>query len=341
MASPYRKDRALTTPRFEFTPRVILGSILVTIPFILFVVGMTFIALPTRGYQSARKTETLAWDAGPAPQVVVDLFTGSITVAQATGNRVEAKLTKLAVTKESQATADAALDAIAVAATQEGGTVRIRTTAAATLPLDQWRADLELRIPPGASIDLRTGHGYIYVGKVFADPYGGSLTDAPVTLRAVAARDEGETDIGIEVDLAARPGVPPTRLDLASRHGSVAVHGDNVLITARADGGAVQYAGRPAPGTHQIRTGPYVPHVHQPGQAVKGIRLTIPADCPVAIDAETQRAAITSDFPATATTTPQGKTLRSPPGTAGDVKLELRTVDGPIEIRQGAGKTSL
>ena len=329
----------MSTPRIEWTPRLIIGSILVSIPAVVFVIGMTFLALPDASYHSARQTETFTWDAGSAPAVAVDLDGGSITVAQGTGGRVEAKLTKLAVTKVSQAAADAALGGVRVVATRDGGAIRLKTTLAAPPGLAQFRADLELRVPPESSVDLRTAHGSVSIGKVYADPYGSYLIDSPVTLRSVRARDEGETDLGIEVDLAPRPpALPPTRLDLLSRHGSVAIRGDNVLITAEATGGAVQFTGRPAPGTHHLQTGPYAPHVHQPGQLVQGLLLKIPADCPVAIAARSQSGPIACEFPGTPASSPQSTTFASPPDINGDVRLDLTTVDGPIEIRRTPGR---
>ena len=102
-------------PRIPLTPRLVIGSILFLIPFVVFVVGMTLTLLPGEPYHSARRAENLAWDAGPSPTIAVDLVAGTITVAPSADGRVSAKLRALAVTKAGQEAADAALAAKAPA----------------------------------------------------------------------------------------------------------------------------------------------------------------------------------------------------------------------------------
>ncbi len=325
----------MSTPRIEFTPRVIAGSILVLIPFLTFVIGMSLPAFLGEKYHTARRVDALDWDAGPSPTVAVDLFEGYITVAQATDGRVSARLTRFAVTKESQAAADAALDGIALAATREGDAIRIKTTTTRTRgKLSQWKADIELRVPPDAAVDLTTGHGSIFLGKVYEGAYGANLATTPVALRAARAVDQGETDTGIDAVLAPRPSLPPTQLDLASRHGSVTIRGENLRVDARADGGAIQFAGRPAAGIHHLRTGKYVPHVAEPGQLQRGIRLTLPADCGFEVDAQAPGGGVSNEFAGIA-----GQAAApGPAGAAAAIRLELRAEDGPIEIRKARAR---
>ena len=180
-------------------------------------------------YYMARRHVTKAWEVGPSPRVEVNLCEGYITVVQSTDGRVSATISPFAVTKISQAAADAALDDIAITARQQGDTIRIETTKAPRFPMSQLKADIELRIPPDARLDLTTGHGYIYIGKAYRGPYGACLVSSPVALRSVKARDNGDVYTGIEAAIASRAPLPPAELDLVSRNGPVFVEGDHVV----------------------------------------------------------------------------------------------------------------
>jgi hypothetical protein len=177
----------------------------------------------------ARRHVTKAWKVGPSPSVEVSLCEGYITVVQSTDGRVSATLSPFAVTKVSEAAANAALDDIAITATQQGDTIRISTITAPRFPMSQLKADIELRIPPDARLDLTTGHGYIYIGKAYRGPYGANLVSSPVALRSVKARDHGDVYTGIEAEIASRPPLPPAELDLVSRNGPVVVEGDHAV----------------------------------------------------------------------------------------------------------------
>ncbi len=201
--------------------------IFATVPIVVgFVFGML---LDDDTYYASGRSVTKSWVVGASPKVEVKLFEGYITVVQSTDGRVSATLSPFAVTKASQAAADLALDDIAIVATQEGDTIRIATTNAPRFPMSQLKADIELCIPPGARLDLVTGHGYIYIGKAWRGPHGAYLTSSPVALRSARARDLGDTYTGIHAEIAFREGSPPTELDLVSLNGSVEIKGKNVV----------------------------------------------------------------------------------------------------------------
>ena len=321
-------------PRIQLTIRVVVGSILVTIPFLVFVVGMSLPYFIGPRTVSSRRTDALGWDAGAAPSVVVAVAEGSITVSQAGDGRVSASLTKLAVVEGKQADADAALAGIVVTATQDGGTIRIEVKPAPDARPGQYRADLDLKVPPGAAVDLRIGSGPIAIGKVYDDPYRARLIAAPVALREARVRPAGEGFVAVDVAVAPRPGLPATVLDLASRRGAVTIRGDDVVVAAVADDGGIDYGGRLAPGVHRFRAGPEVPGGRGAGLATAGIRLALSASSAPTIDARSRSGRITSDFPGAAATGPEGATFASPPGLDAAVRVEVRTDAGSIEIRK-------
>ena len=123
-------------------------------------------------FYGAEKKITNEWDAGPAPKVNVDLFAGYIDVVQSIDGRVSAVMKTSAIFKNSQDGADAAVNGITISAAQEGDTVRIRSANPRNMPAFSLRTDVELHVPPGASLDLLTGEGYVHIGQCLGGPKG-------------------------------------------------------------------------------------------------------------------------------------------------------------------------
>ena len=324
----YLAHRWLGVPEWVMVSLAIVGG-LIAVPVLLFLFASAFLLDDI--YYRADKTVVYEWEAGPSPIVEVDLYEGYINVIQSHDGRVSATLTPFAVTKKSQAAAEAALDDIKISAVQVGDTIRIKTTKAPEVVMSQLKADIELRVPPDASLNLLTGHGYIYIGKAFV---GANLTSSPVALKAVKARDMGQSYIGIEAEIAPRPSLPATRLELESRHGTVVIKGDNVLIEAKAEGGAIEYNGRPASGPHSFETGRYEPHPDEGFRLGKGVRLELPADLSFNVDAESVSGSVSCDFATGATAAPAARSLRGTVGMNPAIELRIRGGDGPIEIRK-------
>jgi hypothetical protein len=140
-------------------------------------------------FYSATKSCTKMWDAGPDPKIEVDLYSGYISAVQSTDGRVSAVITTSGIFKNSQAGADAAIAGIVLTRDHEGDTIRIRATNPQYVSAFSLRTDVALRVPPGASLDLLTGHGYIHIGQRLPSPSGGRWMSAPVALKSVKARD--------------------------------------------------------------------------------------------------------------------------------------------------------
>ena len=290
-------------------------------------------------YYPAVKRVTETWDAGPAPKVDVDVFAGYLNVIQSTDGRVSAIVTTSGSFKNSRERADAAVDGIVISAVHEGDTIRIRATNPRNMAAFQLRTDVELRVPPGASLDLLTGHGYIHVGQYLGGPYGSEWTSAPVAIKSVKARDLGDVFTGMEAEILPNPSSAATVVDLESRCGSIRIKGENLIIRAKADGGGVEYIGRLAAGMHSFETGPFVQHADAGWRLERGIRLVMPTDMAFEVDAVSTRDEVRSAFPLMTTAPRKPGALTGTSGADLRIKMNLRSDDGPIEILQDTDKT--
>ena len=156
-------------------------------------------------YYQALRTESISWDVGTDPAIIVDFFDGYISVVQSTDGKVTAVIKRIAVTKGSQSAADAALGLIGVSKSREGDTIRIATRPALTVRASQLQADVELRVPEYARLELLTGEGYIYIGHRWGGPSGAYLITSPVKVRSVKARTLGRTYNHIDAEFVKEP----------------------------------------------------------------------------------------------------------------------------------------
>jgi hypothetical protein len=287
-------------------------------------------------YYPAVVSITKAWDTGPAPKIDVDLYGGYISVVQSTDGQVSAVITTSAAFKNSQAGADAAVNGVAVAADHDGDTIRIRAANPRNLRAFNLQTDVALRVPPGASLDLVTGHGYIHIGQCLPSPAGGAWMSYPVALKSVRARELGDIYTGMEVEILSDSASAATILDLESRRGSIRIKGSNLLITAKADAGGIEYAGQLAPGAHSFVSGPHAPHADGGWRLDRGIRLVLPRDMAFDVDAVSARDQVRSGFPLTSAALRKPSVLKGMVGGNPKIKFELKSDDGPIEILQDA-----
>jgi hypothetical protein len=160
-------------------------------------------------YQASVKLEK-EWDVGSSPEVVADLFSGSIYVTPGREGRVTASLRIGRASKISQDVADKAVkNAPGVAMTQEGNCISI-----IELKGNAASCSLHLSVPAGIRLNLHAGAGDICVGY---NPVGGA--PAAVTVAGLKAKQDS---VGVlSVNILGTPSQPP-RLDL---------EGDNLKLT--------------------------------------------------------------------------------------------------------------
>src|SRR5262249_6897490 len=135
-------------------------------------------------YFSSREFER-TWDAGPSPEVLVDIFQGRIGVLRAEDDKVTARVCPHVTTKESQAAADRVSSAIHLAISQEAGIIRIRALRPPGLSAYRMDVDVVLRVPRDARLDLHTSQGDIWVGQAYVGAY---LVRSPPAIRSIKAR---------------------------------------------------------------------------------------------------------------------------------------------------------
>ena len=203
-------------------------------------------------YFSFREYEK-SWDAGPSPDILVDIFTGRINVGRATDSKVTVRVRSFAGTKESQAAADRACAAVRVEMTQHEGTIRIVALRPPSFSIYRIETDVELCVPCGARLDLHTRRGDIRVGEVYNGAYP---VHSPPAVRSIKARADfdgkdwsyqGDIFVETATESEAGPEAPETDLQLEGVR-QVEVHAENATIHARARGGTFVVE-------HETRTG--------------------------------------------------------------------------------------
>jgi hypothetical protein len=290
----------------------------------------------------AIKTMSASWHAGPEPSVTADLFEGGIQVFPSADGTVKAEVTFVAVTKNSQADADGALETIDLMMDHRGDSVRIvaRGASGAGIRKD---ANLVLYVPPGVRLDLRTGRGEIRVGR---DYKGNAPIHRPVAAHSIRARNDSAYRLGyaqgsITVETLA-PSLPagaapiPCRLQLDAP-GHIEVIADSAVVEARAwhgkppdswgpgvyeteDEGAITFEGSLAGGEHTLR-------------AAHRITMRLSAPTALRVDAEAIGGKITGDLLPEAIEQRDGRSKWiSPVGTDAHSHLLLRTDDGSMVL---------
>jgi len=262
-------------------------------------------------------------------------------VVQSTDGRVSAVITTSAIFKNSQAGAEAAVNGVALSTDHEGETIHIRATNPRKLRAFNLQTDVALRVPPGASLDLVTGHGYVHIGQCLPSPSGGRWMSSPVALKSVKARDLGGVFTGMELEILSNTSAAATVVDLESRRGSIRIKGDNLLVKAKADGGGIEYTGRLAGGIHSFVTGPFAEHADAGWRLAKGIKLVVPPDMAFEVDAVAGRGQVRSEFPLPSAAPGKPGVVTGTVGAAPKIKMLLRSDDGVIEILQDAGGTAI
>jgi hypothetical protein len=293
---------------------------------------------PYHAYRSFKRT----WPAGPNPSITVDVFEGSITVMPGPDGVINANISTLAVTKWSQAAADDARAAIDLGLHQQGDSLRITARGTSRAGIRSM-AHVELSVPRGVSLDLRTARGSIRVGRDYANNTRVSLPVSAASVRAINASEYmlGYAEGSIEVETLAptrASGEPPvpTRLELDAP-GRIEVVADLAVVEARAwhgsppdqwppgsyekeDEGRISFDGTLAPGRHSLR-------------AAHRITLKVPGASPLQINAEAVGGDITGNLlpgrvgPVKGTTRWAGAV-----GSGAEAAVQLRTDDGPIVL---------
>jgi RNA polymerase sigma factor (sigma-70 family) len=251
-------------------------------------------------------------------RVVVETFNGLIDVQTGAAGTVAAKAVKsvLALTKEA-AVED--LKNIDVQMKQEGDTVRITAKPKGEQKLTNRAAAVELRVPPGAGLDLRTSNGKVTVS--------GGTGDAAVTSSNGRIEVKGSkgalrlktSNGGIRVEGGSG------QLDLRTSNGPIDVKAAKAKVSAHTTNGSIRFAGSLADGEHSFET------------SNGGVSVALPADARFHLDAQTSNGRVTCGF---AHKKPEGKSKSRLQTTVGEnpaVSLKLRTSNGNVAVQPEKG----
>jgi len=250
------------------------------------------------GNVTAEEIVAQSFDVSALPRVIVETFNGHIEVTAGAEASVLAEVTKRGA-GFSLADAEDDLKNVEVTMTQEGDTVRIvaRRTDGPVL-MGNSGASIELTVPAGASLDLRTSNGHIrtdgVTGDISMDTSNGAL------------------------DVSGGGG----RLDLATSNGRVDVEARDAVVDAQTSNGAIDFRGSLAAGRHSFRT------------SNGRIAITLPAGARFRIDASTSNGDVSADFPVSGAGSSRDDELHGTVGENPDVSINAETSNGNIDIRQ-------
>ena len=187
----------------------------------------------------AKRMTTQSWDVGPAPDITVDCFEGSIVVNPATDGRVTAEIMTLSFGHDHQSDAEADVETIHVACVQMGDTLRITSPGFSPAGIRR-QSHVTLLVPTNVRLDLRTGGGDVVIGW---RPMGASPLTTPIIARSVRVRNDSPSRLmgwnHGDIKIATRaPGSDdrtaiPTRLQLDAC-GRIEVEANLATVEARA-----------------------------------------------------------------------------------------------------------
>jgi hypothetical protein len=306
---------------------------------------------------------------GATPHVLVDVFSGALTVTGGADGMVTAEVTKRRG-GSTEAEALEKLKEVEVTMTQEGDHVRI------TVPRPPGNvvigeAPAKLQVPAGAVLDLRTAFGAVRVtgvtgdittktsngavavqggkgrlrlttsfGKVEVDGAHAAVTaetsNGPVTVKGTHGPLDLTTSFGaIEVD------APSEAVKATTSNGAIKIRGARGRVRASTSFGGVEVeaanatvAAETSNGSVKF-TGTLADGEHTLHTSFGGISVTLPADARFRLDAQTSFGKVTTGFDLRPASGSDKTHLR---GTVGDnpaVSLKLTTSNGNIEVRPG------
>jgi DUF4097 and DUF4098 domain-containing protein YvlB len=245
----------------------------------------------------ASRVEQRSFDVPAQSAVVVETFNGEIHVAAAAGNKVEAKITRIGSGADQQA-AEADLENVQVAAGQDGKTVRIIARRTGSKLFGSSGANIDLKVPPDASLKLTTSNGEIVSAGVQGD---------------IAARSSNG-----QLEAAGARG----KVDLETTNGAIRVDAIGAVVSAQSTNGNVTFAGSLGKGSHRLST------------SNGSIRLELPSSAPFRFDADTSNGSVRSGFPGLQTNggKPGSNRWSASAGSGSDVDVHLETSNGSITI---------
>jgi RNA polymerase sigma factor (sigma-70 family) len=265
------------------------------------------------GRAKAEEVLTKSFKTGKAPRLAVEVFSGGIEVVVGAEGVAEARLTKRSqADTEEEARQD--LKNVEVRMTQEKDGVRITARRLQEKRSSQVDVAAQLRVPPGAVLDLRTSNGPVKLTGATGDVKA-LTSNGPIRAEGCKGALRLTTRNGAIV-VAGATGVA----ELKTNNGHIDIQAEKAVVKAETSNGAISFSGSLAGGEHTFSThnGP--------------VTVTLPAGAQFRVDAATNTGTIKNDFPGA--TAGNGRHLLATVGGKPTASLKLHTSNGPIEIRK-------
>jgi len=256
---------------------------------------------------------------GKTPTVVLEVMNGRVAVVADAADAVTARLTKRNEA-ESEDEAKAGLKALELDMThdtdQKRDVVRIKAKEPAQNRRHQFGVDAEVRVPPGAVLELRTSNGAVHLTGGTGDVTVGTSNGEVVVKDNKGRLQLTTSNGGITVTGAAG------KIDLTTTNGPVALTAEKAVVKATTTNGAVAFAGSLADGSHTLCT------------TNGAIRLTLPSDAKFALNASTSNASITSEFDGNPSLTAGKGQMIATVGKDPKAQIAVQTSNGAIAIEK-------
>ncbi len=214
-----------------------------------------------------------------APVVVVDTFNGRISVTAGSESDVSVRVTSRGSGSD-QGEADRDLANVVVSIASAAGRVTIAARRSdQPISLGDSGSDVEIFVPPGSNLQLRTSNGRIEAanttGSILARASNGAITTR-------GGRD-------IDIDTSNGPvSVNLARGDVRVRtsNGALDINAaDDAIVNAETSNAPLSFSGSLAPGRHSFAT------------TNADLTLTMPGDAAFTIDGTTSNGRVQTDFP--------------------------------------------
>ena len=260
-------------------------------------------------------------------QIVAETFNGAVDVLTGASDKVEIKVTKR-TGGPSEADAEEDLDNIEVRFEQSGNQIAIHVHSINPKPFVNRGAAIEIQVPEGSTLDLRTTNGKIGAVGLVGDTVAHTSNGA-IQVQGSRGSLDLETSNGT---ITTEGGVG--KISAKSSNGAIDIGSSNGVVDAHTSNGRINYRGKLVAGDHVLST------------SNGNVSVSLPADAAFKLQARTSSGRIISDFtsdgePPSKKKKPNKSQLS---GTFGgrqtSVSLDIHTSNGNIEIGSNKRQTS-
>ena len=254
-------------------------------------------------------------------RIVADTFNGTVDVLTGASDKVEIKVTKR-TGGPSQEDAEDDLENIEVRLEQTDNQIAVRVRSVNPKPFVNRGAAIEIQVPEGSTLDLRTTNGKIAAVGLVGDTVA-HTSNGGIQVQGSRGTLDLETSNG---SIATEGGVG--KISTKSSNGAIDIVSSNGVVDAHTSNGHINYRGKLVAGDHVLST------------SNGNVIVQLPADAAFKLQARTSSGQITSEFAGDSESPAKKKKSNKSQlsGTFGgrqtSASLDVHTSNGNIEIKQ-------